>query len=54
MVSNHTVLHARAAYEDDGGSSRRRHLLRLWLSLDRADGTLPASPAPPPTHRAVD
>lgn len=31
LVSNHTVLHARTAYEDAPG--RRRHLLRLWLSL---------------------
>jgi hypothetical protein len=32
LVSNHTVLHARTAYEDVPG--RRRHLLRLWLTLD--------------------
>ena len=30
-LSNHTVLHARTAYEDD--PAHRRHLLRLWLSL---------------------
>ncbi len=32
LVSNHTVLHARTAYEDAAGAGRR-HLLRLWLSL---------------------
>lgn len=34
LVSNHSVLHARAAYEDHPEPERRRHLLRLWLSLD--------------------
>jgi len=33
LVSNHTVLHARTAYEDDGARGGKRHLLRLWLSL---------------------
>lgn len=32
-LSNHSVLHARSAYEDDPEPARRRHLLRLWLSL---------------------
>ncbi|HSP96369.1 MAG TPA: TauD/TfdA family dioxygenase [Candidatus Dormibacteraeota bacterium] len=32
LISNHTILHARTAYEDDPG--HRRHLLRLWLSLE--------------------
>jgi hypothetical protein len=31
LVSNHTVVHARTAYEDD--AEHPRHLLRLWLSL---------------------
>ena len=35
LVSNHSVLHARTAYEDGPDSKHRRHLLRLWLSLDR-------------------
>ncbi len=30
FLHNHQVLHARTAYEDD--PTRRRHLLRLWLS----------------------
>jgi hypothetical protein len=33
LVSNHTVIHARTAYEDSPASGGRRHLLRLWLSL---------------------
>ena len=32
LLSNHTVIHARTAYEDRTG--RQRHLLRLWLTLD--------------------
>ena len=32
-VSNHGILHARTAYEDHPEPERRRHLLRLWLSL---------------------
>ena len=31
LVSNHTVIHSRTGYEDS--PERRRHLLRLWLSL---------------------
>lgn len=31
LVSNHTVVHARTAYEDD--PDHPRHLLRLWLSF---------------------
>ena len=33
LLSNHTVLHARTGYEDFDDPARRRHLLRLWLSL---------------------
>jgi hypothetical protein len=33
LISNHTVVHARTAYTDAQGSER--HLLRLWLSLER-------------------
>jgi hypothetical protein len=33
LVSNHVVLHARTAYEDWPEPERKRHLLRLWLSL---------------------
>ena len=34
LISNHTVLHARTAYQDHADPARRRHLLRLWLSFD--------------------
>lgn len=33
LLSNHTIVHARSAYENDLESPR--HLLRLWLSLAR-------------------
>lgn len=35
LVSNHTVLHARTEYEEWPEPERKRHLLRLWLSLER-------------------
>jgi len=35
-LSNHTILHARTAYEDYPEPERKRHLLRLWLSIDAA------------------
>jgi hypothetical protein len=38
LLSNHTVIHARAAFEDGDAPDQRRHLLRLWLSLPGADG----------------
>jgi hypothetical protein len=34
LLSNHTILHARTAYEDHEDPARKRHLLRLWVSLD--------------------
>lgn len=34
LISNHVVLHARTAYEDAPEAGAKRHLLRLWLSLD--------------------
>jgi hypothetical protein len=33
LISNHFILHARTAYDDDPDPTRKRHLLRLWLSL---------------------
>ncbi|MGB5813389.1 MAG: TauD/TfdA family dioxygenase [Polyangiales bacterium] len=33
LVSNHTILHARTGYEDFEEPERKRHLLRLWISL---------------------
>ena len=32
FVMNHTMMHARTAYEDWPEPERKRHLLRLWLS----------------------
>ena len=32
-LSNHTILHARTAYDDHPEPERKRRLLRLWLSL---------------------
>ncbi len=34
FISNHTVLHARTDYEDFEETERKRHLLRLWLSVE--------------------
>jgi len=34
LLSNHLMLHSRTAYEDHADPAKRRHLLRLWLSLD--------------------
>jgi hypothetical protein len=33
-LSNHTIVHARTAYDDHPEPERKRHLLRLWLSVD--------------------
>jgi hypothetical protein len=38
LLSNHTVMHARTDFEDYDDPARKRHLLRLWISL-------PASPS---------
>jgi hypothetical protein len=35
LISNHVILHARSEYQDWPEPARKRHLLRLWLSLDR-------------------
>ena len=34
LLSNHTILHARTAYVDHDDPAHKRHLLRLWVSLD--------------------
>lgn len=39
LISNHFVLHARTAYED--APARKRHLLRLWLSLREGNDLVP-------------
>ncbi len=33
LCSNHTIVHSRAGYTDHDDPAKRRHLLRLWLSL---------------------
>ena len=33
LLSNHTVIHARTDYEDHPEEHRKRHLLRLWITL---------------------
>jgi hypothetical protein len=33
-LSNHVILHARTAYDDHAEAERKRHLLRLWLSIE--------------------
>ena len=37
FISNHTIVHARTEYEDDPDPAKKRHLLRLWLSLPDPD-----------------
>lgn len=34
LISNHTVIHARTDYADHEEVEKKRHLLRLWVSLD--------------------
>ena len=36
LVNNHTMLHAREAYEDFAEPGRERHLLRMWIAVDDA------------------
>ncbi len=36
LVNNHTMLHAREAYEDFPEPGRERHLLRMWIAVDDA------------------
>jgi hypothetical protein len=42
FVHNHSLLHDRTAFVDHPDPARRRHLLRLWLSLP---GDRPLPPA---------
>jgi hypothetical protein len=46
FLLNHSILHSRTAYEDFPETSKRRHLLRLWLAC-------PSGPALPP-HLTTD
>ena len=38
-LSNHTIIHARSAYEDPANAESGRELLRLWLSLEHPHGS---------------
>jgi hypothetical protein len=38
LLKNSAILHKRTAYEDWPDPARRRHLLRLWLSVERLSG----------------
>jgi hypothetical protein len=42
LLNNHTCFHARTAFEDYPEHDRRRHLLRMWLSVPNSR---PLSPA---------
>lgn len=33
LINNHTMLHAREAYEDYDEPGRQRHLLRMWIAV---------------------
>jgi hypothetical protein len=46
FFNNRRVLHGREAFEDGGGASGNRHLLRLWLRDEDLAGT-----PPPPLNR---
>lgn len=48
LLSNHTQLHARTAFEDFPEPERRRHLLRLWISIPEA------RPLPSRVRRGLD
>jgi hypothetical protein len=34
LLSNHTIIHARTDYVDHPESERKRHLLRLWVTIE--------------------
>ncbi len=36
LLNNHTCFHARTAFEDHPERERRRHLLRMWLSVENS------------------
>jgi hypothetical protein len=36
LVNNHVTLHARTPFEDYDDPTRRRHLLRMWLSVNNS------------------
>jgi len=42
LLSNHSVIHARTDYVDFDAADRKRHLLRLWITLRDASQHQPA------------
>ena len=36
LINNHTMMHAREAYEDYDEPGRQRHLLRMWIAISDA------------------
>lgn len=38
LISNHTIVHSRTGYVDAEDPAERRHLLRLWLSIETPVG----------------
>ncbi|MBT3990505.1 MAG: TauD/TfdA family dioxygenase [Rhodospirillaceae bacterium] len=36
FINNHTILHARSAFEDHDDPTLKRHLLRMWIAVDDA------------------
>ena len=36
LLNNHTMLHARTAFEDYDEPGMQRHLLRMWIAVDDA------------------
>ena len=53
FINNHTILHAREAYDDHDDPDLKRHLLRMWIALpDERRRAL--SPALDDRYRDVD
>jgi hypothetical protein len=48
FLNNHVILHSRTAFEDHEEADRRRHLLRIWLSVP---DSRPLDPAMRPLFR---
>lgn len=42
LINNWVTLHRRSAFEDHGPAERRRHLMRLWLSVPNSRPLAPA------------
>ncbi len=42
LLNNHVTLHSRTAFEDHEEAERKRHLLRMWLSVPNSRALSPA------------